>query len=74
LNLPCTEQIPVELTVFDLTGNHITTLIHKTMPPGGHTIAWSGKGLNGKEVKRGIYLLGFAVNGQPNHTIKLIKM
>jgi hypothetical protein len=69
-----TEQIPVELTVFDLNGNHITTLIHKTMPPGGHTITWSGKDLNGKEVKPWIYLLGFAVNGQPNHTIKLIKM
>ncbi|MFU8844476.1 MAG: FG-GAP-like repeat-containing protein, partial [Bacteroidales bacterium] len=69
-----TEQTIVDLAVFDLNGNQIATLIHKTMPPGGHTITWSGKDLNGKEVKPGIYLLGFALSSLPNHTIKLIKM
>jgi hypothetical protein len=68
-----TEQIPVELTVFDLNGNQIATLIHKTMPPGGHTITWSGKDLNGKEVKPGIYLLGFVVSDKHDKTLKLMK-
>jgi hypothetical protein len=68
-----TEQIPVELTVFDLNGNHIATLIHKTMPPGGHTITWNGKDLTGKEVKPGIYLLSFAVIGKPDKILKLMK-
>jgi hypothetical protein len=59
-----TEQIPVELTVFDLNGNHITTLIHKIMPPGGHTITWSSTEIKRKEVKNGMYLLRLKAGSQ----------
>jgi hypothetical protein len=60
--------------IYDLEGKLIKSYDNMQLRQFDYKILWNGKDLNGKEVKPGIYLLGFAVNGQPNHTIKLIKM
>ena len=47
----------IELSVYDITGRHIITLINKNIPPGVQQILWNGKDKNGKEVKSGSYLV-----------------
>ena len=47
----------IELSVYDITGKHIITLINKNIPPGVQQILWNGKDKNGKEVKSGSYLV-----------------
>ena len=47
----------IELSVYDITGRHIITLINKNIPPGVKQILWNGKDKNGKEVKSGSYLV-----------------
>jgi len=50
----------IELSVYDITGKHIITLINKNIPPGVQQILWNGKDKNGKEVKSGSYLVSLS--------------
>nr|NQU92229.1 hypothetical protein [Bacteroidota bacterium] len=47
----------IELSVYDITGKHILTLINKNIPPGVQRIIWNGTDKNGKEVNSGPYLV-----------------
>jgi len=51
------ETIPVNLTVYDITGRLITTILHKKQKHGCHKIVWDGTNELGKEVSSGVYLL-----------------
>ncbi|TSA33080.1 MAG: T9SS C-terminal target domain-containing protein [Porphyromonadaceae bacterium] len=46
---------PVELTIYDLTGSKVKTLISCVQPSGQHETAWDGKNANGQSVPSGIY-------------------
>jgi len=46
----------VELSIFNIKGQKITTLINEQMQKGKHTIIWSGLDSNNKPVSSGIYL------------------
>jgi len=47
----------ISLTIFDITGKEVKTLIrNREYPPGEHEIAWNGANQAGKEVSSGIYL------------------
>jgi len=53
----------VSMTVFDLRGNKIRSLIrNKEMRPGGYNISWSGKNEFSQPVSSGIYLLELRVD------------
>jgi len=64
---PTTKEIIIEfennneqhilLSVYDITGRHIITLINKNLPPGVHRTLWNGTDKNGKEAKSGSYLI-----------------
>ncbi len=52
--------IPVEtrvrLTVYNITGQVVTTLVDEVLPAGRHTVRWNGTDSYGSEVASGIYL------------------
>lgn len=52
-------QIPkygfVSLTIFDLLGREVITLLNEEKKPGMYTVTWNGKDKYGKEVSSGIY-------------------
>jgi hypothetical protein len=49
------EQAPAELTIWDVSGRHVATLVDEVLPPGPHTVRWSGKSVSGDCVSAGVY-------------------
>lgn len=47
----------IEISVFELSGNKIITLMNENKKPGEYRLIWNGKDLNGKEVMPGLYLV-----------------
>jgi len=45
----------VELSVFNIKGQKITTLLNENMTAGKHNIAWNGVDSNNKKVSSGVY-------------------
>jgi hypothetical protein len=46
----------VSLTIYDLNGNLIKTLVNQTIQAGTHHVHWDGKDKNGKYIGSGVYL------------------
>ncbi|VAX27070.1 hypothetical protein MNBD_IGNAVI01-2948 [hydrothermal vent metagenome] len=46
----------VKLTIFDILGHKIATLVNEQQGPGNYQVKWNGKDKNDKEVASGIYL------------------
>jgi len=47
----------VDLTIFDLQGRRIATLIDETLPGGLHVATWDGRNQRGDPVASGVYLV-----------------
>jgi hypothetical protein len=47
---------PVNLTVYDIRGRHVRTLVDSELSPGSHKIHWDGRNDRGESVASGIYL------------------
>ena len=47
----------VSLTVFDVSGRRVATLVDRVLQQGRHEVAWQGRDDNGVEVSSGIYFL-----------------
>jgi len=45
----------VKLTVYDITGREITTLVSKQLSPGDYTVQWDGRSITGERVASGLY-------------------
>ncbi len=45
-----------ELTVFDITGRKVRTLMEGTLSPGAHSVVWDGRDDSGVAVSSGVYL------------------
>ena len=45
----------VKLTIYDLNGREITTLVNSRQQVGAYTVTWQGKDRRGIEVSSGIY-------------------
>jgi hypothetical protein len=64
----------VRLSVFDLLGHRVATLIDAFQPAGIHTVTWSGADRNGQPVATGIYFCRMEANGRvDSHKMSLIK-
>ena len=50
------ETVRVTLTVYDLTGRRVATLVDGSLPPGRHSVRWEGKNDRGESVASGTYL------------------
>jgi len=57
------EAGPVTLRIFDLGGRLIRTLIDKPLTPGKYSVAWDGRGGNGRKLPSGTYLIDLTANG-----------
>jgi len=56
---PCRTQ----LTVFNILGQRVTTLLDNLVPAGRHDVHWDGKDNLGGEVASGLYLIGMETAG-----------
>ena len=55
----------VELSVFNIKGQKIKTMVQNEFTNGIHTIIWNGVDDNGKSVSSGIYYYKLNINGNP---------
>mgnify|MGYP002641196654 CR=1 FL=1 len=65
------EESAVNLTVFDIRGQEITTLLDNVKPPGNYEVQWSGNDQQGNQVSTGVYFCRFEV-GSYSQTIKMV--
>ncbi|MFH2051655.1 MAG: FlgD immunoglobulin-like domain containing protein, partial [bacterium] len=49
------EAVDVELTIYDLRGRLVTTLVRGPMAPGAHKAVWDGRAADGRPVSAGTY-------------------
>ncbi|MCH8068374.1 MAG: T9SS type A sorting domain-containing protein [Candidatus Marinimicrobia bacterium] len=50
------EQVRVTITVYDILGRKVKTLMDKRLEPGYHEIVWNSKDNLGNNVSSGMYL------------------
>ncbi len=50
------KETRVQISVFDITGRLVKTLLDKTLPPGEHWTIWDGTDENGSKVSSGVYI------------------
>lgn len=65
------ERREATLTVYDLLGRQITTLLSGEMAPGTHTVQWDGTDQAGHAVSSGIYFYRLET-GQENYMQKMV--
>jgi hypothetical protein len=56
-------RVPVTLTVYDVDGRLVKTLVSETKGPGAFTTAWEGKNDNGEPVASGVYFYRLNAGG-----------
>jgi flagellar hook assembly protein FlgD len=49
----------VEISIFNLQGQKVATLVRKHQTAGSHEIIWNGKDESGRRVASGVYLYRF---------------
>ena len=50
------EYQEIELSIFNLAGQKVATLVKKYYPAGVHTVSWDGRDDDGRELASGVYL------------------
>ena len=64
----------VELTVYDLAGRRVRTLVAKDLPAGRHEVTWNGVDERGRRVGSGVYFLRLDSAGQSDRCrVTLVK-
>ncbi len=64
----------VELSVFNVTGEKVRTLISAPLPAGEHTVSWDGKDASGGNLASGVYMYRLkAGNHESAKTMLLLK-
>jgi hypothetical protein len=58
------EKQSVNLTVYDIRGRRVRTLINSDLEPGSHKIHWHGRNDRGQSVASGIYLYTLKAGGE----------
>jgi len=56
------ENQHVKLTVYDLRGRHVKTLIDSELEPGSHKVVWDGRTEHGNTVSSGVYIYNITSN------------
>ncbi len=55
----------VGLTLHDVHGRHVRTLVSQDQPAGAHSVRWDGRDQDGNEVRPGLYLARLMVDNVP---------
>jgi glucose/arabinose dehydrogenase len=58
------EDGPVDVTIFDVDGRLVRSLIHKRLDAGPHLAAWDGRNGTGAPAPSGVYFYRLSVNGR----------
>lgn len=58
------ETGPLRLSVFDMAGRLVRTLVDENMPQGSHETVWDGRDMSGREVGSGSYLARLEFGGR----------
>ena len=66
-------RVDVKITVYDLFGKEIKTLVNETKEAGTHNIAWNGKDNQNRQVATGVYLYKMQADGFEK-TMKMMLM
>jgi len=56
------EKEHVKLTVYDLRGRHVKTLVDSELEPGSHKVVWDGRTEHGNTVSSGVYIYNITSN------------
>ena len=63
----------VSLTVYNMLGKEITTLLEKELSPGNYTINWEARDSNGLPLPSGVYLIRLSANNKAGNYTRIIK-
>lgn len=58
----------VELTIYDVLGREVKTLVNQQLPPGHHTVQWDGTDATGRLVGGGVYVVRLTVGQAPSQS------
>ena len=61
----------VNLTIYDVAGREVITLVNDTISTGQHQIQWDGQDQRQKSMETGVYIARFTVQGHSQH-IKML--
>jgi hypothetical protein len=64
----------VEITLYNIKGQKVTTLFQGRQDTGTHTVPWNGTDSSGSRCPSGMYLCQMRVGGEIQHTAKLLLM
>jgi len=62
INYSIPEEGKVELSIYNIKGQKVKTLVNETQASGEHTIVWNGTNKNNKRVASGVYFYKLEVN------------
>jgi len=71
INYDLPEQSTVSLTIFDIRGQAVMTLLDAGKPPGNYVVKWSGLDQSGNQVSTGVYFCRLDA-GTYSQTIKMV--
>jgi flagellar hook assembly protein FlgD len=54
----------IELSIYNIKGQKVKSLVKETIPAGDHNILWNGTDDNNKPVSSGVYFYKLIVNGK----------
>ena len=66
------EDSDVELSIFNIKGQKIRSLLNNQITAGEHSIVWNGKDASGKKISSGVYLYKLNVNGKSEEVRKCL--
>jgi flagellar hook assembly protein FlgD len=61
----------VKVTIYDLLGREVTTLLNQVMGPGRHRLHWDARNRAGEPIPTGTYLVRVVLDGKKAHTGKI---
>lgn len=67
------EESPVEITVFNVGGEKVTTLTNETKSAGRYNVFWDGRDESGREVSSGVYFYRLSI-GDYRSTKKMLML
>ncbi|MCD4818427.1 MAG: T9SS type A sorting domain-containing protein [Candidatus Cloacimonetes bacterium] len=66
------EKNEVEITIYNIKGQKVKTVLHDKIPAGIHNIAWSGKDSNNRDVATGVYFCKLKVSNSKTIINKML--
>ena len=56
------KNIPVQLSIFNIRGEKVATLLNESIPAGLHNVRWNGTSQDGRPMPAGLYFYEFKSN------------